>query len=388
MSDKRDYYEVLGVAKNATQDEIKKAYRKLAMQYHPDKNNGDKEAEGKFKEATEAYKILSDQTQREKYDKFGHSAFQGGPGGTGGFNFNFEDLGDVFADFGDVFGSFFGGGFGRTGGGTRGRREEKGADLRYNLEITLEEAAFGVEKEIEYTRKAKCGTCNGTGAKPGTKTKTCSACGGTGEVKTVTRSMFGQFVNVSTCKVCGGKGEIPEEKCGTCGGTGIEKERVKKKVKIPEGVDSGQRIKIRELGETGENGGEYGDLYIYIYVKPHEIFERIDNNIVCEVPISFATAAIGGEIDVPTIDGTVKMKIPHGTQNGKVFRLKEKGIPNPRGYGRGDELVKVIIEVPTNLTEKQKEILKEFDASLKENNNSMMKSFFEKIDQLAKKFKK
>ncbi|WP_307905008.1 molecular chaperone DnaJ [Haliovirga abyssi] len=378
---KRDYYEILGVEKGASQDEIKKAYRKLAMKHHPDRNAGNSEAEEKFKEASEAYQILSDPEKRSKYDRFGSSAFDGNAGG-GGFNYN--NFGD-FGDLGDIFGSFFGGGFG-GGRNSRSRsRARKGSDLRYNMEITLEESAEGVEKEVSYTREAKCSTCNGTGAEPGSKMKTCPKCNGTGEIKQISRSLFGQFENIEECDNCNGTGKVPEKKCHTCGGTGVVKEKVKKKVKIPAGIESGQRVRVSGFGEVGENGGPYGDLYIYVFIKEHEIFERVDNNIVCEMPISFTTATLGGEIEVPTLTGTIKMKIPSGTQTGKVFRLREKGIPYIRGYGKGDEMVKVIVEIPTNLSEKQKDLLKEFDSALHEKNNSMAKSFFDKI---AKKFKK
>lgn len=381
MSEK-DYYELLGVSKTAPQDEIKKAYRKLAMKYHPDKNQGDKEAEKKFKEISEAYQVLSDEDKRSKYDRFGSAAFDN----NGGGGYDFGNMGDMFGgDIGDIFGSFFGGGFGGGGQSRRSAGPKPGSNLIYNVELTLEEAAFGVEKELDYERKSKCGTCGGNGLKTGSKMKKCVKCGGTGEVRNVSKTVFGQFVNVSTCDACGGKGEIPEEKCPTCAGTGLQKEKISKKVKIPGGVDTGNKIKIPGLGQSGENGGGYGDLYVYINVKPHEMFERQDNDIACEVPINFVTAALGGEIDVPTLEGTEKLKIPAGTQNGKIFTIKDKGIPYPRGYGRGDEHVRINVEVPKNLTDKQKEILRDFEKTLKDENNSLIKGFFEKI---AKKMKK
>lgn len=390
MAENKDYYSTLGVEKTASADEIKKAYRKLAMQYHPDRNPDNPEAEKQFKKVSEAYAILSDPEKRTKYDQYGSAAFEGGAGGNGGFDFSNFDFGDL-GDLGDIFGSFFGGGGGFSSRSSRGStrsRARRGSDLRYNLEMTLEEAASGIEKEIEYSRTGSCSTCNGTGAKPGTKENTCPKCNGTGEIKEVSRSIFGQFVNVRTCDQCNGKGKVPEHKCPDCGGVGIKKEKVKKKIKIPAGVDNDQRVRVPGFGEAGENGGEYGDLYIFIYVKPHEIFERIENNIICEVPISFAIAALGGEIKVPTLEGETKIKVPAGTQNGKVFRLKDMGIPYTRGYGKGDQLVKIVIEVPTNLSSKQKEILKSFDESLHEKNNSMMESFLDKLNTFKEKFKK
>ncbi len=384
MAENKDYYGVLGVDKGANADEIKKAYRKLAMKYHPDRNPDNKDAEHKFKQISEAYAVLSDPEKRSKYDRFGSAAFEGGAGGAGGFDFgNFD-----FSDIGDIFGSFFrDSGFGSSRGSARSRAM-RGSDLRYNLELSLEEAAAGVEREIEYKRTATCSTCDGSGAKKGSNLKTCNHCNGNGEIKEVSRSLFGQFVNVSTCPYCNGKGKVPEEKCPDCNGLGLKKEKVKKKVKIPAGVDTDQRVRVPGYGEAGENGGPYGDLYIFIFVKPHEIFERIENNIICEVPISYATAALGGEVKVPTLGGETKIKVPAGTQNGKVFRLKDKGIPYARGYGKGDELVKILIEVPTDLNTKQKELLRQFNESLQEKNTSMMKMFVDKINNFKEKFKK
>ena len=387
---KRDYYEVLGVSKDATDTEIKKAYRKKAMKYHPDKysqasDEEKHEAEKSFKEINDAYQVLSDKQKRTQYDRFGHAAFeQGGAGGAGGFG-GFGGFGGGFDDLGDIFSSFFGGSTGGFGGfGESRTRVQPGNDLRYNMEISLEEAASGVEKEIKYFRTGKCHTCDGTGAKPGTKMKTCSKCNGQGRVKSVQRTMFGNFESVSECDACHGKGKVPEEKCSDCGGSGVAKEKIVKKVKIPAGVDDGQRVRMSGYGEASPSGGPNGDLYIYIRVKPHPLFERMDNDIICEIPVSYATATIGGEIEVPTLDGKLKMKVPSGTQNGKVFRLRDKGIMNPRGYGKGDQLVKIVVEIPTNLTEEQKELLMNFENSLKDNNYKMKKGFFDKIKDLFK----
>ncbi len=380
MSTNKDYYEMLEVSKDASQAEIKKAYRKLAMKYHPDRTKGDKKSEEKFKEVSGAYKVLSDENSRAKYDRFGHSAFENGAGAgrsSQGFGGGMDD----------IINEFFGGGqgFGGFGGQSRTPRVRRGSDLRYTVELTLEEAAKGIEKEIKYKRKSACPICSGTGAKPGTRKKTCSKCNGTGEIKQVSNSLFGQFVNVVTCDACNGKGEVPEERCTKCHGTGIAKETITKKVKIPAGVDNGQKVRISDGGEVGDNGSNYGDLYLFIRVKQHEIFERSDNNIVCEVPISFATATLGGEIDIPTLDGKLKMKISAGTQTGKVFRLKEKGIKNVRGYGQGDQMVKINVEVPLDLTEEQKELLIKFDQEIQKNENSKSKNFWEKISEKFKK---
>lgn len=359
---KKDYYEVLGIDKNASESEIKKAYRKMAMQYHPDKvaNESDKEkeeAEHRFKEINDAYQVLSDKQKKEQYDRFGHAAFEGAGGagsGFGGFGSGFGG----FDDIGDIFSSFFGG---NQRGGRR--KATPGQDLRYNMEITLKEAAEGVEKEIKYTRRGKCVTCGGTGAHPGTDIKTCPKCKGSGRVEELQRTMFGVFQNVVECPDCHGKGKIPEKKCVTCHGTGIDKEQVQKSIKIPAGIDDGQRLRLSGMGEASLDGGPNGDLYIYITVKAHEIFKRVENDIYCKVTVSFAIAALGGEIEIPTLDNTIKMKIPAGTQNGKLFKLKEKGIVNSRGYSRGDQIVEILVDVPLNLNEKQKELIREFEAT-------------------------
>ncbi len=381
---KKDYYDLLGVEKTASENDIKKAYRKLAMKYHPDKFSNasekeKKEAEEKFKEVNEAYQVLSDPDKRAKYDRFGHAAFENGgagAGGFGGFSGGFEGFGNAE----DIFSSFFGGGGGFGGfGGGRQRGPEPGADLRVDVTLTLEEVAKGVEKEINYRRQAKCKTCNGTGAEPGSNLKTCDKCNGTGKIKVTQRTVFGNFQSVEECDKCKGKGKIPEKKCKSCNGTGLERETVKKTVKIPIGIEDGQRLRLSGMGDASTEGGPNGDLYIFIHVKEHDFFVRHGDDIICEIPITFAKAALGGEIDIPTLKGKKSIKIPAGTQNGKVFRLKGEGINNPRGYVPGDQLVKIIIEVPTNLTDDQQELLRKFDESLKDKNYKMNKSFIERF---------
>lgn len=381
---KKDYYDLLGVEKTASENDIKKAYRKLAMKYHPDKFSNasekeKKEAEEKFKEVNEAYQVLSDPDKRAKYDRFGHAAFENGgagAGGFGGFSGGFEGFGNAE----DIFSSFFGGGGGFSGfGGGRQRGPEPGADLRVDVTLTLEEVAKGVEKEINYRRQAKCKTCNGTGAEPGSNLKTCDKCNGTGKIKVTQRTVFGNFQSVEECDKCKGKGKIPEKKCKSCNGTGLERETVKKTVKIPIGIEDGQRLRLSGMGDASTEGGPNGDLYIFIHVKEHDFFVRHSDDIICEIPITFAKAALGGEIDIPTLKGKKSIKIPAGTQNGKVFRLKGEGINNPRAYAPGDQLVKIIIEVPTNLTDDQQELLRKFDESLKDKNYKMNKSFIERF---------
>lgn len=380
---KKDYYDLLGVEKTASENDIKKAYRKLAMKYHPDKFSNasekeKKEAEEKFKEVNEAYQVLSDPDKRAKYDRFGHAAFENGGGGAGGFGGfgGFEGFGNAE----DIFSSFFGGGGGFGGfGGGRQRGPEPGADLRVDVTLTLEEVAKGVEKEINYRRQAKCKTCNGTGAEPGSNLKTCDKCNGTGKIKVTQRTVFGNFQSVEECDKCKGKGKIPEKKCKSCNGTGLERETVKKTVKIPIGIEDGQRLRLSGMGDASTDGGPNGDLYIFIHVKEHDFFVRHGDDIICEIPITFAKAALGGEIDIPTLKGKKSIKIPAGTQNGKVFRLKGEGINNPRGYVPGDQLVKIIIEVPTNLNDDQQEFLRKFDESLKDKNYKMNKSFIERF---------
>ena len=352
---KRDYYEVLGVERGADDATIKKAYRKLAKQYHPDSNPGDAEAEKKFKEASEAYAVLSDPEKRKQYDQFGHAAFeQGGPGG-GGFDFSGMDFGDMF---GDIFEGFFGGG---------SRRQQyngpmKGANLRAGVRITFEEAVFGCEKEIEIVLKDECKTCNGTGAKPGTSPETCSKCGGKGKVVFTQQSLFGTVQNVQTCPDCGGKGTIIKEKCPDCRGTGYVSSRKRIKVTIPAGIDNGQSVRIREKGEPGTNGGPRGDLLVEVSVSRHPIFQRQDMNIYSTANISFAQAALGGEVRIPTVDGDIIYEVKPGTQTDTRIRLKGKGVPSLRNKNvRGDHYVTLVVSVPTTLSAEAKEALRAFD---------------------------
>lgn len=355
---KRDYYEVLGVSRDASEEEIKKAYRRLARRYHPDVNKDDPEAEAKFKEISEAYKVLSDPKARAQYDRFGHAAFDGAGGqGAGGFD-PFGDFGGFggFGGFDDIFDMFFGG----AGEARRRSAPRKGADLRYDLELSFEQAAFGFETEIELPRTEVCGHCHGSRAEPGTAVRDCPQCGGRGEVRESRQTAFGRFVSVHPCPRCRGEGKVIETPCRECRGSGVVSRRRKIKVKIPAGVDSGFRLRLAGEGEAGERGGPPGDLYIYITVREHEFFRREGNDVHCEVPVSFVQAALGDEIEVPTLSGTVKLKIPEGTQTGTRFRLRGQGIPDPRGYGRGDQYVSVRVVTPTRLTSRQKELLREF----------------------------
>lgn len=358
MADKRDYYEVLGVSKSATDDELKKAYRKLAKKYHPDANPGDKEAEAKFKEASEAYTILSDPDKRRQYDQFGHSAFEGGAGGAGGFDFTNMDMGDIF---GDIFGDLFGGGRSRrTNNGPM-----KGPNVRAAVRITFEEAVTGVDKEIELNLKEECTTCHGTGAKPGTHPETCSKCGGKGQVVYTQQSLFGMVRNVQTCPDCHGTGKVVKDKCSDCYGTGYVTKRKKIAVSIPAGIDSGQSIRIREKGEPGINGGERGDLLVEVTVSRHPIFQRQDYDIYSTVPISFAQAALGGDIRINTVDGDVIYTVKAGTQTDTKVRLRGKGVPTLRNKQvRGDHYVTLVVQVPTKLTNEQKELLQKYDDAM------------------------
>ena len=353
---KRDYYEVLGVDKNADDAAIKKAYRVLAKKYHPDMNPGDKNAEAKFKEASEAYAVLSDPEKRSQYDQFGHAAFDG-PGGRGGFDFNSADFGDIF---GDIFGDFF-------GGGSRNRANHngpmKGANLRTSVRISFEEAVFGCDKEIELTLKDPCRTCNGTGAKPGTSPVTCSKCGGKGQVVFTQQSLFGTVRNVQTCPDCGGTGKVIKEKCPDCYGTGYISSRKKLSVTIPAGIDNGQMVRLREKGEPGRNGGPRGDLLVEAVVSRHPIFQRQDYNIYSTAPISYAQAALGGDVLIDTVDGKVVYTVKPGTQTDSKIRLKGKGVPSLQNKDvRGDHYVTLVVQVPTGLTSSAKDLLKQFDA--------------------------
>ena len=360
MADKRDYYEVLGLEKSASDDEIKKSYRKLAKQYHPDLHPGDKECEEKFKEIGEAYEILSDPDKKSRYDQYGFAGVDPnyGAGAGGGFGGGFGDFGDL----GDILGNIFGGGFGGFGGSTQTRRNapQKGENLRVRLGITFEEAAFGCTKEIGVPRIEDCEDCGGTGCKPGTSPDTCPDCGGSGSVRTQQRTPFGVMQSTSACRKCGGTGKIVKDPCPSCSGKGKVRKNRTISVNIPAGIDDGQTISLRGQGHAGANGGPKGDLLITVSVKAHALFERDGSSVLFEMPISFVQAALGAEVEVPTLDGKVKYTIPEGTQTGTTFRLRGKGIPYLNGNGRGDQYVTVNIETPRSLTKEQKELLRQF----------------------------
>ncbi len=378
--EKRDYYEVLGLQKGATEDEIKKAYKKLARKYHPDMNPGDKEAEEKFKEVNEANEILSDPDKKARYDQFGfagvdpnYGAGQGGWGGAGGFD---------FGDLGDIFGSFFGGGFGGGGGGARGgaRRNgpQRGENIRLNVTVDFVQAAFGCEKEVTIDRSEPCSDCGGNGCAPGKQPQTCPDCGGRGVVMQQQRTPFGVMQSQAPCGRCRGTGKIISDPCPTCHGAGNVRRRKTIKVNIPAGIDHGQTVSLRGQGHAGKNGGPAGDLLITVAVRAHELFQRDGTSVLCEAHISFAQAALGAELQIPTIDGKVAYDIPEGTQSGTVFRLRGKGIPSIHGRGRGDQYVTVIVDTPQRLSKEQKEALRQFSELMGENTEGGRKSIFDK----------
>lgn len=374
MANKRDYYEVLGVAKDADEATIKKAYRQLAKKYHPDVNPGDKTAEEKFKEVNEAYQTLSDPQKRASYDQFGPDGPQAGfgGGGFGGFS-GFE--GGGFGGFEDIFSSFFGGGM---GGATR-NGPIPGDDLRYDLTISFEEAAKGCEKEINLVRDEECPTCNGSGAKPGSKIDTCPNCHGSGQERVVSNTPFGRIQNVRTCSRCHGSGKIITEPCTKCHGRGKVRVSKRRTIKVPAGIDNGQVLTIRGQGGLGERGGPAGDLLVVITVKPHKLFKRRDDNLYIEMPLTFTQAALGAELDVPTLDKPVKFKFPEGTQPGQMFTLKGQGVTHLRGGGKGDLYITAVVEIPKKLTSQQKELLRQFDGTTTNNQYEKKKSFMDRL---------
>lgn len=376
MANKRDYYEVLGIDRGASEDEIKKAYRKAAKKYHPDLNPGDAAAEAKFKEIGEAYEILSDSEKRARYDQFGHAGVDpnfGAGGGGSPFTGDFGDLGDLFS-------SFFGGGF-----GTRQRdpnAPRRGADSSITLQLSFEEAAKGCEKQVSYTRVERCDSCSGSGAEAGTSPKTCPSCKGTGQVVSGQRTPFGVIQTQRVCDQCRGSGKIIDNPCRTCGGRGSVRRTNTQTVQIPAGIDEGQVLNVRGAGDAGTNGGPPGDLHIHIGIRPHPIFRREGYHVFCDVPITYAQAALGDEITVPTIDGRVKFTVHEGTQPGDEFKLRGKGIQRLHGSGRGDQFVRMVVEVPKNLTEQQKELLRKFEASTGESNYKKRGGFFDKLKSM------
>ena len=377
MAEKRDYYEVLGVQKGASDDEIKKAYRKVAKKYHPDLNPGNQEAEAKFKEVNEAYEILSDSTKRQQYDQFGHAAFDQTQGGYGGGFGGFSD----FGDFGDIFSSFFGGGASRRRNPNAPRR---GSDIEERIILSFEEAAFGVKKKIKIYRVEDCDECGGTGSKD-RKKKTCPVCNGTGEIRRVTNTMLGQMVNTSPCHNCSGTGQVVENPCTKCRGKGKVKKACNVEVNIPAGIDTNETVSFRGLGNHGFNGGPKGDLLVTVVVKRHEIFVRNGTEVFCQVPITFVQATLGAEIDIPTLNGKVKQEIPEGTQTGTRFTIKGAGIPNVRTGIKGNQVIEVVVEVPQRLTNDQKDALKKFGELTNDTNHKQQKSFFEKMKDNFKK---
>ena len=372
---KRDYYEVLGVSKGASEDEIKKAYKKMARKYHPDLNPDNKEAEEKFKEVNEAYEVLSDADKKARYDQFGHAGVDPNFGAGGaGFDGSFD-----FGDLGDIFGSFFGGGFGGGGRRTNPNAPQRGESIRMSLAISFEEAAFGCEKAVTVERMEQCDTCHGNGCAPGTTPEVCPDCHGTGTVQVRRQTPMGVFASSAPCSKCGGRGKIIHQPCRDCHGSGSIRKRKTIQATIPAGIDNGQTISIRGQGHAGKNGGPAGDLLITITVRPHDLFRREGTSVLCEAPITFTQAVRGAELEIPTIDGKVKYTLPEGTQSGTTFRLKGKGIPSINGRGRGDQYVTVYIETPRNLNKEQKEALKKFAESVGDNNYEERKKFFKKF---------
>ena len=376
MAEKRDYYEVLGIQKGASEEEIKKAYKKLARKYHPDMNPGDKEAEEKFKEVNEANEVLSDPEKKARYDQFGFAGvdpnYGAGAGGAGGFGGGFD-----FGDLGDIFGSFFGGGF---GGGQRRNPNapQRGESIRASVSVSFTDAAFGCEKSVTLERSEMCGTCKGNGCAPGTTPEVCPDCHGTGTVQVRRQTPMGVFASNGPCRKCGGTGRLIHQPCPDCRGGGTVRKRKTIQVTIPAGIDHGQTISLRGQGNAGKNGGPAGELLITVMVQPHDLFRRDGVDVFCEAPITFTQAVLGAELEIPTIDGKVKYSIPEGTQTGTVFRLKGKGIPVLNGRGRGDQYVTVTIETPRNLNKEQKEALRKFSETVGENNYEKRKSFFKK----------
>ncbi len=364
----RDYYEVLGVPKNASNEDLKSAFRRLARQYHPDVNS-EPDAEERFKEINEAYAVLSDSDRRAAYDRYGHAGVRG-PGGTTDFTVDFSDFADIF---GDLFGF---GGFGRTSRRTR-NAPRRGADLQYRLELSFEEAVFGVEKEIEITRDEVCATCQGSGAEPGTSPVRCSTCNGNGEVRQVRQTILGSMVQVSTCPTCNGSGETIASPCHTCQGRGLERRTRKKVVNIPAGVDNGTQIRLAGEGQPGVNGGPNGSLYVAVQVKSHKFFRRRDNDVLLDLDINIAQATLGAEVEIPTVDGKATLKIPGGTQPGKVLRMRGKGVPHLRSNGRGDQLVIVNVEIPTRLTNEQRRLFEQLAKSLGSDVRPQERSFLD-----------
>ena len=373
---KQDYYQILGISKSASADEIKKAYRKVAMKYHPDRNPGDKKAEDKFKEVTEAYEVLKNEQKKAAYDQYGHSAFEQGASGGSGAGQGFNDFSDIFSNFGDIFGDFGGGGRKKNSAASRG------SDIRYNLEINIEEAFLGISKKISFNIASSCGSCKGSGAQGNSKPENCSNCGGSGKI----RAQQGFFIVERACGACNGVGQMIKNPCKTCGGQGrVDKEKTLK-IKIPAGVEDGNRIRLGNEGESGVRGGPAGDLYVFISIKNHKFFDRKNNDLFCEIPIKMTTAALGGSVEIPIIDGSVaKLTIPEGTQTNDQFRLKSKGMVVINSGGRrGDMYVKIFVETPIKLDSEQKSLLEQLDKTISNRSNSKSEGFFDKIADFFK----